>query len=291
VVIARSQYAELMEDWGWLRRPSFIPRTGQPGIALAFYCPRSCQFGLTSAPMVPHFVHTMRGSNDFTVRSRALQAHRAGLPEHQLAGRIGVLAEGNAGRNASQQPRQTLFALAERQRAEILPVEFQEVEGLQDRLAHLAAAVERIEDGDAIRAAHHSLAVERERLGQQLRSRGCDRGIAFGPVIAVPSQETHCQTIPPHDEPVAVVLDLITQPSPTGGLAARIGAQGWTKPSVRMLRGNMDPRNSRSPGAGGVVTMPRNSLRQPELNLDCCELRPCPLAYPSVPTTSLCTWC
>jgi hypothetical protein len=32
---------------------------------------RSGQFGLTSAPMVPHFVHTMRGSNDFTVRSPA----------------------------------------------------------------------------------------------------------------------------------------------------------------------------------------------------------------------------
>jgi hypothetical protein len=30
---------------------------------------RSGQFGLTSAPMVPHFVHSIRGSNDFTVRS------------------------------------------------------------------------------------------------------------------------------------------------------------------------------------------------------------------------------
>jgi hypothetical protein len=30
---------------------------------------RSGQFGLTSAPMVPHFVHTIRGMNDVTVRS------------------------------------------------------------------------------------------------------------------------------------------------------------------------------------------------------------------------------
>jgi hypothetical protein len=33
--------------------------------------PRSFQFGLTSAPMVPYCVHTMRGSNDFTARPPA----------------------------------------------------------------------------------------------------------------------------------------------------------------------------------------------------------------------------
>jgi hypothetical protein len=31
------------------------------------YRVRSRQFGRTSAPMVPHFVHTMRGSNDCAV--------------------------------------------------------------------------------------------------------------------------------------------------------------------------------------------------------------------------------
>jgi hypothetical protein len=40
------------------------------------------------------------------LRHDPFQAHRARLPEHELAGGIRVLAEGDAGRNASQQPRQ-----------------------------------------------------------------------------------------------------------------------------------------------------------------------------------------
>jgi hypothetical protein len=56
-----------------------------------------------------------------------------------------VFVEHNAGRHASQEPRQALLALAQRQRAEILPVQFKQIEGLQDRLADLPAPVERID--------------------------------------------------------------------------------------------------------------------------------------------------
>ena len=46
-----------------------IPRSQKMQLRGVGYRCFSRQFGRTSAPMVPHFVQTIFGSNDFTVRS------------------------------------------------------------------------------------------------------------------------------------------------------------------------------------------------------------------------------
>ena len=60
-------------------------------------------------------------------------------------------------------PRRALLAVAECQLAKILTVELQQVEGVQHGLADGAAAVERVEDGDAIRTAYDRLAMSVKR--------------------------------------------------------------------------------------------------------------------------------
>jgi hypothetical protein len=74
--------------------------------------------------------------------------------------------------------RQALLALAQRQRAEVLPVQLQQVEGLQDSLAYFAATVERVEDGHTIDAADHGLAIMTWL-------------VALGPIITVAGEQTH----------------------------------------------------------------------------------------------------
>jgi hypothetical protein len=62
----------------------------------------------------------------------------------------------------TRQPCQAILALTEGQRAEVLPVQLQQIEGLQDSLAHPAAAVERIEHRDTIHTADDGLAIKGE---------------------------------------------------------------------------------------------------------------------------------
>jgi hypothetical protein len=64
------------------------------------------------------------------------------------------------------QPR---LALAERPRPQIFAIEFEQVEGVHNRVARLVPAVECIEHRDALRPAHYSLPVDRERPDRQLR--------------------------------------------------------------------------------------------------------------------------
>jgi hypothetical protein len=61
----------------------------------------------------------------------------------------------------------SLIAVAQGPRAEVLTVELQKVEGVQHGLGDGAAAVQSIEDCDAIWTADHGFSVEGERLAAQ----------------------------------------------------------------------------------------------------------------------------
>jgi hypothetical protein len=89
------------------------------------------------------------------------------------------------------------------------PVELQKVEGVQDRLAGLVTAMQGLEDGDTVGTDHHGLAVDRERPGAQLARRRGDGGIAIGPIMTAAREEAHNRAVPAHDQPIAVVLDLV----------------------------------------------------------------------------------
>jgi hypothetical protein len=63
---------------------------------------------------------------------------------------VGVVVEDDAGRLARQQPRQLRIAGTEGQGPQVLAIEFQEIKRVQDGLCGLAAAVQSIEDGEAV---------------------------------------------------------------------------------------------------------------------------------------------
>src|SRR5262249_44844846 len=67
----------------------------------------------------------------------------------------------------------------------------------------------RTEHGNAVRAAHRGLPIERERSGPWLRCRPRDRRMAVAPVVAASGEQPHRVTGAAHDQPVAVVLDLV----------------------------------------------------------------------------------
>jgi hypothetical protein len=46
--------------------------------------------------------------------------------------------------------------------------------------------------------------------------------------------EAHGWAVAAHDQPIPVVLELVHPVGSKGGLAARVGTQGSTNPSVRM---------------------------------------------------------
>jgi hypothetical protein len=79
--------------------------------------------------------------------NNALQSHRAGPPEHQLA--LASVCSLSAIPPCSRaSSRATILALAERQRPVVDPIEFQQVEGLQDGTADTAATVQGVATGN-----------------------------------------------------------------------------------------------------------------------------------------------
>jgi len=66
------------------------------------------------------------------------------------------------GRGARQEAFQLRLAFAQGQRSKILAVELQEIKRVQHGIRGSAPRVERVEDGDAIRASDYSLAVHGE---------------------------------------------------------------------------------------------------------------------------------
>jgi hypothetical protein len=71
-------------------------------------------------------------------------------------------------------------------------------------VGHGAAPMQGIEDGNPIRAAHGSLAIDRERPGPELRCGPRDRWIAPAPVIASPGEQADVLAVAANDEAIAL---------------------------------------------------------------------------------------
>ena len=109
---------------------------------------------------------------------------------NNCAGAVPPVASGRSF-GAPQEPRQAPLAVAEGQAAEILTVELKQVEGVQHGLGGGAAAVEGVKDRDAVRTAHHGLAVERERPGAQQRRGDGNRWITGALIVTVAREQPH----------------------------------------------------------------------------------------------------
>jgi hypothetical protein len=156
-----------------------------------------------------------------------------------------VLAQDDADTPAREQPHQPLLAVDQGQAAEVLAVELQEVEDVEHRVADGPVAVDGVEDRHAIGAADDRLAVQGER--PQLGSRGRDRRIAAGPIVAASGEQPDGVAVPADLQPISVVLDLV---DPIGA-GRRLGNAGGK------LRGR---RLSESIDARGVGDSPRRLL-------------------------------
>src|SRR5262249_32792934 len=92
-----------------------------------------------------------------SLRDDPLEPHAAGLLEHQLAARVGMVDHGDSDEPAIDEARQTLLTLAERQGTVVYAVQLEHIEHEQHCLGDCAAPMECIEDGDSIRPAHRGL--------------------------------------------------------------------------------------------------------------------------------------
>jgi hypothetical protein len=108
--------------------------------------------------------------------------------------------------------------------------QFEQIEGVQHGLADSAAAVQRVEDGDAIRTADHRLAIDRERPGAELRRGDGNCGVAPAPVVAAPREEPHGIAFPADLQPVTVVFDLVDPIGPARRLGGEGGDAGSNEP-------------------------------------------------------------
>ena len=88
---------------------------------------------------------------------------------------------------------------------------------------------------DAVRAAHHGLAVERERPGAQQRGGDGNRWIAAAPVVAAPSEQPHGVTVAADLQPIAVVLSW-TQPVDAEEIVLRTVGRRETKDDILARR-------------------------------------------------------
>jgi hypothetical protein len=100
------------------------------------------------------------------------------------------------------------------------------------------------------------LAVQRERPGAQLGSHRGDRGIALGPIMPAAREQAHGLALPAHDQPIAVVLDLVHPVRAGRWLVGEGGDAGGDK-SVGTCEGGND---------AGAIAVSRASLQ-----LLCCR--------------------
>src|ERR1700722_3626556 len=93
----------------------------------------------------------------------------------------------------------------------------------------------------------------------QLPSDSGDPGIAFGPVMSTSGEEqAHSLAVPADGHPVTVMLDLVAPSrSPTGGLVAKVGMQGSTKPAGRTRGAAMPLRYRFWPGPAWPILLQR----------------------------------
>jgi hypothetical protein len=85
--------------------------------------------------------------------------------------------------------------------------------------------VERVEDRDTVRTAHHGLAVEGERSGTQQRRGDSDRRVAAAPVVAVAGEQANGSALAADLETIAVVLDLVHPAGPRRRLDRATGCR------------------------------------------------------------------
>jgi hypothetical protein len=125
------------------------------------------------------------------------------------------------------------LALDQRKVAQIVAVMLQQVERDQHRLMAPVLAPQCMEVRRPVVACDHDLTIDQKRRCLDASGGLNDSWEAIGPVMAVAREAADPRAVPPHHQPVAVMLDLMSPERADGGRATFDGWQGWMKPEGR----------------------------------------------------------
>src|SRR4029077_9810570 len=137
-------------------------------------------------------------------------------------------------RAAREQTREVGLAHGERQGAQVLAIERQDVEGVELHLIVVLARVQRLEVGDAVDTEHYGLTIDDELPDTVLQRGFDDPRIVVGPVVTASCDQAHAIAVTLQVESVAVVLYFM-EPARAVRNAGRLGRK--TKLKHRLKTG------------------------------------------------------
>jgi hypothetical protein len=122
---------------------------------------------------------------------------------------VQMLIVNDTGFTAVEDPAKPPLTLLQWCWPQIFPVDLQQVKGKQKHGVIVRLAVQLVKQGNSIRAADHTFAIEIERCGLDLAG-GLDyRREAFGPVGTTPGVNANLVRRFPNQQPIAIVLDFV----------------------------------------------------------------------------------
>jgi hypothetical protein len=120
-----------------------------------------------------------------------------------------VLIQSQARRRSREKAAECCLAHDERMAAQIIAVEFDQVEGVEENAIIVVPVTDAVERRYPILAARDRLSVDDAGPGAQLGDRLDDERKSVGQVIARPAIELHPFAVLAGDDPKAVVLDFV----------------------------------------------------------------------------------
>lgn len=110
--------------------------------------------------------------------------------------------------------RELRLAVLDRERPQVLAVEFDQIERIDERRTVIPAGAERLEVRDAVFATADQFAIDHERLGREPTSGGGNGREAVCPIVSAAREQAHPRPFPADRHAKAVELDLV-QPAGT----------------------------------------------------------------------------
>jgi hypothetical protein len=185
------------------------------------------------------------------LRDDAFEAELACVLENELAVASDVLVKLDSGRRLREQRFEPGLACVQRLRPKVRAVEFEQIEGIEQRAVIVLAAVKLVEDGEPAGIATDRLAVDRRRAGPQRRHGRDDQRIALRPVEAAAREQADAAVRLPGDQPITVMLNFM-HPLRAGGRPRR------ERRDARLGKARGSPLR----GGGGAEQHPTNMDHQ-----------------------------
>src|ERR1700730_15140226 len=174
------------------------------------------------------------------LRDDAFEAKLACVMEDIRAVCLQMLIQSQAQRRSREKAAECCLANDERIVAQIIAVEFDQVEGVEENAIIVVPVTDAVERRYPILAARDRLSVDDAGPGAQLGDRLDDEGKSVGQVIARPAIELQPFSVLAGDDPKAVVLDFM-QPLLARRRLRVMGRHGAMNPAGRARgRDNMD---------------------------------------------------